>query len=733
MSKFTNMRDGLIGDFTSMVNPLQVIMTDRGDQFVSPEASSAIVSNEGFTGTNASNITVEFNALSAEISAIAEENGIELTPAQKEAGVISAMTVRDPLSYYNVATSLENAIPESGVNYVDVNHVGDYGTVDFLDAVSIEAFDERDLKSAIAASTIYNIAAAKQEDFAETFYPTTVITPDQVGLTQTVTYTTVHGEVRHNLNGEETDFKKRNLIEAFADPTILESKSTKVVPYLSPDGTNEQFFIDPDLLEPREVDIDGVSVTTNALSIGVTMDILGISQAPGILDGNVMDSTDSLDSRLALEQVYLKVSNDTESGLVAFNVLNLARSAFNKSTEGGSNEMELNFRTEALTLRSATTNIAGEVLLSKFGELGNYQIQFSTTLTGTADLETGSLGVYSASLVVSNVWDKTGNSKIAMSDPALKEALEGITFEVIAYDIDAYRTNTNIRTRGTILDTETVSEGYKVRLGPPIAVPAPINGAGRTGVDLKSLISASHTRTSNNAVTALLNFISRMKVYSERMNGSEPVPSVEGIARFLIRPVYREKTVDLLKVVDSEKTSEKADDIRAALVEAIRHEIYHMIVDSNYQIALDFDTGVTGSTPKVIIGTDPILERYIIEYGDNRTLSAGMTDFKITTTHDVRVKNKIILTFTRDGREADPLSFGTHVYMPELTTTVQVTRNGATVKENQVQPRDLHVNNLPIIAVIYVENLEEIIYDKVGVKVDEDKVVSPSNGNGNGS
>ena len=573
------------------------------------------------------------------------------------------------------------------------------------------------------SSAVFNIAAAKQEDFAETFYKTTVITPDQVGMTMSVTQSLIHGEVRHNISGEETDFGKRNLIEAFADPTILESKSTKVVPYLSPDGTNEKFFIDPDLLEPREVDIDGVTVITNALSVGVTMDILGLSQAPGILDGNVMDSTDSLDSRIALEQVYMKVTkgegDDAVVGLVAFNVMNLARSAFNKSTEGTGNEMELNFRTEAFSLKEMTMDVSGRKLMTDFGDLANYHIQFNSTMTGTANVETGSLGVFSANLEISNVWDKTGNTKIAKTDTAFITAIEDVTFEIVAYDADLYRTNSNIRTRGTILDTEIITEGYKVRLGPPISVPAPISGAGRTGVDLKSLINAVRTRTSNDAVTALLNFTKRMKAYAGATNGLDPVPAVEGIARFLIKPTYREQTVDLLKIVDSEKSSEKADDIRSALVEAIRHEIYHLIVDSNYQVALDFDTGVSGSTPKVIIGTDPILERYIIEYGDSRTLSAGMTDFTIVTTLDVRMKNKIILTFTRDGREADPLSFGTHVYMPELTTAVQVTRNGNTTKENQVQPRNLHVNNLPIIAVIDVQNLEQIIYSKVRSEVEK--------------
>lgn len=713
MSKFKNPNEILDGDFGSMVNPLDVIMKDRGDQFVSPDASRSIISNEGFYGTVADDIRVEFNSLTSELAAIAQECNIELTPAQKEAGAIAAMAATDPASYHNTALSLENGVFDGDVITVEQNTNGDFGIVDYRDTPSLESFDERELKATVAVSTVYNIAAAKQDEFAETFYPTTVITPDQVGLTMKVTQTAIHGEVRHKLSGEETDFGKKNLIEAYADPTILESKATKVVPYLAPDDSNKQYFVDPALLAPRVVDLDGVAVNTSALATGVTMDLLGLSQAPGVLDGNVMDSTDSLDSRLALAQVYLKIADATNTKLVSFNVMNLARSAFNKSTEGKSNEMELNFRTDAFMLRNTTTDISGAVVLPVFGDLGNYQVQFRAVITGTANLETGSLGVFSANMSVANVWDKTGTTKLSVDDPAFVAATTDVSFEIVGYDVDAYRTNTNLRTRGMILDTVTVSEGYKVRLGAPISVPAPINSAGRTGVDLKALIAATRTRTCNNAVTSLLNFAGRMKTYATAVSANEPAPAVEGIGRFLIKPTYREKTIDLTTVVDSQKSSEKAEDIRCALVEAIRHEVYRMIVDSNYQVALDFDTGSTGTTPKVIIGTDPVLARYIIEFGDERTLANGINDFTIVTTPDVRMKNKIVMAFTRDGREADPLSFGTHVYMPELTTTVQVTRNGATTKENQVQPRDLHVNNLPILGMINVEKLDEILFDKV--------------------
>ena len=98
MSKYRDLNDKLTGDYQSMVTPLQLIMNDRGDTFVSTEAAASIINNDGFSGITADNVKVEFNSLVSEINAIATEYAIELTPAQSEAGAITVMASKDPSS-----------------------------------------------------------------------------------------------------------------------------------------------------------------------------------------------------------------------------------------------------------------------------------------------------------------------------------------------------------------------------------------------------------------------------------------------------------------------------------------------------------------------------------------------------------------------------------------------------------------------------------------------------------
>lgn len=716
MSKFSDDLDTGVGRLTNLVTPLETIMRDRGDEFITDDAFNAVISTESVNDVKFEDVKTEYDSIVADLQTIASDVGVELTPQQLDAGAIVAMASKNPGTYHNLAVNTENGKFSSDAVVVEPCIDGEYGSLDYRLDVGTEAYDERDLRNQIVSSTVFNIAAAQQEEFSEVFYPTVVLTPDQVGLEMTVMPIMVHREIRRKATGEVTDFDKKNLIHATSDYTILESQATKIVPYFNPNDSNKDKFVSEDILEPREVDVDGVAVRTSALAMGVSLDLLGLSQAPGVLNGEVLDSTDSLDSRLGLKKVYLVVNvtsgEDVTQSLVIFDTLNLPRSLFNKSSEGMGYEMELNFRTDAISLHDGTMDASGNLLADSLVGLKTYSLQFKCVITGTANVETGMVEIHTTKIAVDSAYDSDG-TPIAPSDPGLIAAFDGVDYEVIGYDVDAARTNTNLRTRGLILDTDTITEAHKVGLGAPISVPAPVSSSGRTGVDLKALIAAVRTRTGNNGVTALLNFISRMRLYSQSLEAGEPTRAVEGIGRHLIKPVFIEQTLDLRDLVDSEKSSDKAEDIRAAIVEVLRYAAYKMVVDSNYRDALDFDTGGGNTMPKLIIGTDPITARYIIEFGDDRTMSDQFKDFKVVTTTDTRMKDLIVMSFCRDGKDADPLSFGTHVYVPELTSTVQVTRNGSTSKENQVQPRDVHVNNLPIVAVIHVEGLQEIIESKV--------------------
>ena len=143
---------------------------------------------------------------------------------------------------------------------------------------------------------------------------------------------------------------------------------------------------------------------------------------------------------------------------------------------------------------------------------------------------------------------------------------------------------------------------------------------------------------------------------------------------------------------------------------------YRLYVSSGYQAALD--ALYSGAAPKttVIIGTDPILARYMNLTGDMR-LMGDMFDFKLVHTLNQNMRGKIIFSFGMESSfnsgVPNPMHFGNMAWKPELTLMMPMIRNNATAMELTVQPSFRHVVNLPIMGALNVTNIETVIASKV--------------------
>jgi hypothetical protein len=173
--------------------------------------------------------------------------------------------------------------------------------------------------------------------------------------------------------------------------------------------------------------------------------------------------------------------------------------------------------------------------------------------------------------------------------------------------------------------------------------------------------------------------------------------------------------------IDSIKSHERAQDIQAVLVNKIRDFAYRMYRDSEYKAAADAIQGGISKTPTVVIGTDPVLARYLTVTGDLRTLG-GEFDVKIVSTLDVRVQGKIFITFGvfDENRNVapNPLNFGNMIWGPELVLTANISRGNTISKETVVQPRYLFVTHLPVVALLTVENVPDVL-NKVAINFNQ--------------
>ena len=712
-----------------LAQSLAATIRSNGDDFVSGASTKLLVSTESIDSLQANNLNQNFKQVREQLrSALMasglgadfglesqDEDGARRLDTALDAGAMAAMAAGDPVAYAQAAYH-NNAAAEPGVNVVNtLAGEGAVAGMDYRPAVAMEAFNDKELREHLPYSVIFNIFASRQDDFSEMFFPTTIVPPDQAGLDVTVARMQVFNEVRHSASGNKVDFGKKNLIDAAVDHTILADEHTRLVPVVQPNGESDDKFVSETAVAPFTVKVGNYDVPTAPLAMDKDIDLIGISQYQPLLGAGVIDHSDDVDARVSLDDLYLQTAADAVA--VAFPVGRLARSSFTKTVEGNSREMQLTFNTTDLVIDKNSKAVDGTAVAA-FAAIvsGEYIVRLAANVTGVLNVETGNVKVWTSSVSVASIQDKAGNvvPTSGGAGAAIVQALAAA--RLIGYTLKANRTNANRRTRGHLLDTVYETQRYTIPLGSPISITSPVTGdGGRDASDQKALIAAARLRNSNNAVTAIFAIAEQLK---EATKGGVRIPSgqnigVGGLGRYLVDPFFEELELDLVQSMNSIKSQDRALDISATLVNAIRDVAYRMYQSTKIQPAIDALNGTAGEAPILLVGTDQILIRHLLVNGDSRTFGTVFDKAVVKASTDRRMYGKIVISMSRANAEGpDPLTFGTHGWMSELIATMPISRNGQTSKEATVQPRTLHINNMPVLAIINVKGLTKVLVDR---------------------
>lgn len=617
----------------------------------------------------------------------------------------------------NLGKYAEQAINSraTGDNVVHASQgVGFAGMLYGEPVVSAEAFDETPLKEMLDYSVTWNLHAARQDAFGEAHFRTIVVTPELGGIDITVPIVRVFDKADHTNDGKRFEFKTRNLVDAYVDPSVLADESTKLVPYRKPDNSNANIFVPAAAVGTHSVKVGGVAVPTAPLAVGEVVDVLGASAYEPLLNMSVLDINDAVDKGAKISNLYVQTA--TGKPAIKFSTGSIPRSAFVKGPEGNYRDLILSFDT-FLRFDETTKAVDGTAVSELALLVGSKWIAtFEVKVKGDMNVETGNTAVTSMGLRLRSLIDPADGTEVDTSTgdgATIKAAVEAA--KIIGYDLDARRTNSNRRTVGIRLNNTLQTNRFHIPVGAPISIQTP-HASNTDAADLKALIATTRVRNSNNAVTALLATADFLEEHFIPNMGEEEIAALfPGMGRYLIKPYFEKHTLDIEQAINSIKSHEKAEDIAAVFVQAIRDVSVRMIQRSRYQAGLDVLTGGTGELPTLVVGTDQVISRYLIVPGDTRTFGETFQKSKIVVTQDQRMMGKIVLTFTREDQDGpDPLSFGNHLWIPELVTTVaNVSRTNQQIKETQVQPRTLHMVNAAVMAVIDVINLHKVVNDKI--------------------
>lgn len=631
------------------------------------------------------------------------------------AGLIAALASRKGAAqYHKQALASQNNDRNLSLESI-FNGVGGEVNVAEANAYSQESFDETELANFAAQNIMYNVLASRQDPFAEAFFPTKVVTPAEAGIKITVDRQEVLDYAQHKTDGSSLGEKRSNLIDAFADASILNRPATELVPWAKEDNSNDGYFVANDDVAARSVELSGHAVRTRPLKMGKRVNLLGISSHPGLIDNGVLDVTDQIANGMRLTNLYVKLVDSTATPatveIVKLGVGNMTRTQFKKSHEGKGREVVLNFISDAVVIDSASKTPAGAALALLASQVAtpDLTVQLSLSVSGSGNLNEGTVDVHSSPVRVESVVDSDG-SVLSLSEGAGKavvDRLEALSASVIGYDLNARRSNSNWRSTGALIDVTPYTESYAIEPGYPISVLTPTDDT-QNGAKISGMVNAARIRNSNNAITTLINYGEQLEAYQQAMLRGVKLDIV-GAGRHVVKPFFASDNLDVAARVTSISSHERAEDVSMVLVDAIRDMAYRMYREANYGPALDLANAGTQTKPIVLIGCDAVVQRYLMVSGDDRLLGE-MVDYRIVSTNDTRMTDSIYLTFTRErpGSE-DGLSFGVHAYIPELIQRVTTNRGGSTAKNDRVVPRSIHVPVLPVLGHIRVVGLKEAI------------------------
>ena len=651
------------------------------------------------------------------LGSITGADAASISPAGRQAAIMIAGA--SLCSVESIKESIGHYRPSSESNIATVG--SELFMTDTLEATDIsrEAFDGMQTKNALYFSVAYNLLASRQDEFGEAFFPTIVIDPMQSGLVVENTFAVIMNEVTRSARNDKQKYNKIPLIKAMYDSELLTADKNKCIPVYKEDRSLDDLF----LADFKSINKDtGFDILTAPLKVGEKISLLGISQTEAMLSKGEMDNTDALDRSIQLRRVYYTIKGKTGVGhdqdateTFFFDAGAFAYNNFMAAPQGHSKDMILNFATTAMVIRPDEIKQANGSASEIFKDLNQpgIEIKLEVSLTGNANTEYGDITVYPNLIKIIEIKNASGDV-VPATDPIYTSVNDYIQkFEIIGYTVDAYRTNSNLRTMGHLLTIDRYKQEYQIKLRSGMNMMCPINNeTGRENdIDyLNTQIQATQLRTSADAVTTLIKYAESLR--SNISSGVAKELEVSGIGRYSVHPYYKNISLNLADYVDSLKSTERLDDVRAAILNKINDEVVQMDIISNYGAAHRVANNNIPTKKTIIIGTDPRIKHYLAGKEDRLVLSSDL-DAVIVSTYNQDIAGKIFITygvFNNDrSTVVNPLNFGNLVWAPTIATDVIRTIGGSTRRDLMTMPRYCHIVNLPILLEINLSDIENVI------------------------
>ena len=640
---------------------------------------------------------------------------------QNVAGTMAALACSDQRAYIKALkrVSVENFQP--GENVVNVKHsfAGGAGAIQVLgqdSKFSLENYDEKSQRDFRVITVGYNLAASRQDEFAERIYPTSVINPIEGGVVQVLPYIAVMKDVYHSVSGQYLANGEVNMVEAYRDPSILDDESTDLVPAIDEAGTNLGFFVDPALVAPVSIATEqGLTYETAPLKTGINLDLMGNSNANVLISKGMLDISDTIDPAGRLRDVYLEL----EGNLVKFKVDRMERAKFQPDLIGDTRGAKVDFWTDSLLINEQT-RFADKSTPAFVADLiaNKWTVRMSVYFNAHISLSRGDSRLSHGTVKVAAIIDENGN-QIDLTAGAGKTFVDSLALadSVAAVDFALRFTNTNRRQRGHLLQSRAVQFRHPIPMHAPVTLPMSTLDDGTPTEVIKALTVNTNLRNSNNAVKRLLNYVEQLRTIAGTNVDRPEFGAVEGALSMMMRPTYRYKSLHLPDVIDSLKSQDRWEDVCSAILNTVKGVLFPAYRESNIEAAFRVISGNQDERPMFIFASDKEIANYLMVKGDDRTLGAYLK-YDIVSTNNELFDGKLIVIPTRENpQENDILSFGQFYYVSTIVADLPITRTGSQVsREIAAIPFNIHVNNIPFALEFDITGFTEVMGESTFTK-----------------
>ena len=647
-------------------------------------------------------------------------------PLSAEGTNISSASINAAKKIAMLTMCSAESLKENFANFKSTSEAGvaTIGSELFADDVveatdlSREAFDGMQTHNALYFSVAYNLLASRQDEFGEAFFPTIVIDPLQSGLVVENTFAVLmNPNITRTARNDKAKYNKVNIVKIMYDNSVLTLDKNKCIPVYKNDGSLDDLFLKDFKSVNKET---GEDIVTAPLKVGEKISMLGISQTESMLAKGEMDNTDALDRSIQLRRVYYTINGKKAGDQDAvetffFDASAFAYNNFVAAPQGHGKDMVLNFSTAALEINADTIKTANGTASEIFTALNQpgIKIKVEVRLSGSANTEYGDVEIYGNTMNIVEVRNATGDVLPSDNEVVTNVKKFLAKLEIVGYTLDAYRTNSNLRTMGHLITIDRYKQEYQIKLRSGMNMMAPINN--ETGRDndidyLNTQIQTTQLRTSADAVLTLTRYAEFLR--NSISSGVAKDLETSGIGRFSVHPYYKNISLNLSDYVDSLKSVDRLEDIRSAILNKINDEVVQMDINSNYGAAHRVANNNIPTVKTIIIGTDPRIKHYLAGKEDRIKLSSEVEAI-VVSTYNYDIAGKIFVTYGVFNNErntvVNPLNFGNLVWAPTIATDVIRTVSNSTRRDLMTMPRYSHIVNLPILLEFNVSDIENVI------------------------